>query len=211
MNLLGNANVGKMMNWLDFIGASLSLISTYYFTQARRLAWLVGLFAIVLNSILYWQKGVYGHLILESIYFISMIYGWYQWSNGISNTPSRLIRYLSIQQVGYYVLFALVSILLVAKGLSVFTDSTIPYWDASTTVLSLLAQWLLCRKIIHCWILWFVVDALVALLQFYKGMPFHSAVHWLYLFMAVVGYYRWRQLYAQQNTPSLVQSIEATA
>ncbi|MGE3317869.1 MAG: nicotinamide riboside transporter PnuC [Candidatus Berkiella sp.] len=199
------------MNWLDFTGASLSLISTYYFTQARRLAWLVGLFAIVLNSVLYWQKGIYGHLILESIYFISMIYGWYQWSVGLSNKPSLPIRYLSIEQFGYYVLLAVISIALTAQVLSTLTDSTIPYWDATTTVLSLIAQWLLCRKIIHCWILWFIVDALVALLQLYKGMPFHSAVHWLYLFMAVVGYYRWRQLFVQQNSSHDLHRKEALA
>ncbi len=187
------------MNWLDFTGASLSLISTYYFTQARRLAWLVGLFAITLNFILYWQKGIYGHLVLESMYFISMIYGWYQWSAGTTAKQSRLIRYLSWRHMGYYALLAICSILLMAKVLTVYTDSTIPYWDATTTILSLIAQWLLCIKIIHCWILWFVVDALVALLQLYKGLPFHSAVHWLYLIMAVVGYYRWRKLFTFQQ------------
>lgn len=187
------------MNWLDFTGASLSLMSTYYFTQAQRLAWLVGLFAITLNFILYWQKGIYGHLVLESVYFVSMIYGWYQWSAGATTKTSPLIRYLSWRHMGYYALLAIVGILLMAKVLTIYTDSTIPYWDATTTVLSLIAQWLLCIKIIHCWILWFIVDALVALLQLYKGLPFHSAVHWLYLIMAVVGYYRWRKLFTFQQ------------
>ncbi len=187
------------MNWLDFVGASLSLLSTYYFTQAKRLAWLISLFAITLNTILYWQKGVYGHLLLEGIYFVSMIYGWYQWSGNVANKDYRPIRYLSVNEIICYVAGAIIGILLMAKGLSFYTDSTIPYWDASTTILCLIAQWLLCRKVIHCWILWFVVDAMVAVLQFHKGMPFHSAVHWLYLVMAVVGYYRWRKLFAFQQ------------
>lgn len=188
------------MYLLDFVGASLSLISTYYFTQAKRLAWLVGLFAVTLNFVLYWQKGIYGHLLLEGIYFFSMVYGFYQWSTGVAK-PTRLIRYLSLKQILQYILIALVGILCMAQALSYFTDSTIPYWDATTTILSLIAQWLLCMKIIHCWILWFIVDVLVALLQLYKGIPFHSAVHWLYLIMAVVGYYRWRKLYVFQETP----------
>lgn len=192
------------MNWLDFVGASLSLISTYYFTKAQRLAWLISLFAITLNTILYWQKGVYGHLLLEGIYFVSMIYGWYQWSSNITTPDYRPIRYLSFNEIIYYVAGAIVGILLMAKGLSTFTDSTIPFWDASTTILCLIAQWLLCRKVIHCWILWFVVDAMVASLQFYKGMPFHSAVHWLYLIMAVLGYYRWRKLYDFQQNNALL-------
>ncbi|MCS5710018.1 nicotinamide riboside transporter PnuC [Candidatus Berkiella aquae] len=198
------------MNWLDFTGASLSLLSTYYFTQARRLAWLVGIFAITLNVTLYWQKGIYGHLILEGIYFISMLYGWFQWSAKATSKPSRAIRYLSWKEISYYALLAASGIILMAQTLSAHTDSTIPYWDASTTILSLIAQWLLCIKIIHCWILWFIVDVLVALLQLYKGLPFHSAVHWLYLIMAVVGYYRWRKLFHQQTTVLEVHAEHAS-
>ncbi len=185
------------MNLLDPIGAGLSLICTYYFTSAKRVAWILGMCAIILNSILYWQKGIYGSLILETVYFLSMIYGWYQWSHH-NNNSSFSIRYLSLKQVGFLVVIAVIGILLLGKGLT-FTDSTIPYWDACTTILSLIAQGLLCLKYIHCWILWFVVDALMASLQLYKGIPFHSAIHWSYLILAVMGYIRWRKIYKIEN------------
>lgn len=189
------------MNWLDPIGASLSILSTYYFTQAKRTAWIIGVVAVILNGILYWQKGIYGYIVLESIYFISMIYGWYHWSNR-EPKKERPIRYLTFTQACLYTIFALIGIAIWAHCLQNWTDSDIPYWDATTTVLSLTAQWLLCIKIIHCWILWFFVDALVAIVQLYKGIPFHSAIHWLYLIMAVMGYYRWHKLY-QQQLPSI--------
>jgi nicotinamide mononucleotide transporter len=186
------------MNWLDPIGAGLSLICTYYFTSAKRVAWILGMCAILLNSILYWQKGIYGSLILESVYFLSMIYGWYQWSLKNNKTSALSIRYLSFKQIAYICVVACMSILLLAKGLAL-TDSDIPYWDATTTVLSLIAQGLLCLKYIHCWILWFFVDALMASLQLYKGIPFHSAIHWSYLILAVLGYVRWRKIYQHEN------------
>ena len=183
-----------MLNWLDFIGASLSLISTYYFTQAKRIAWLIGIAAIVLNIFLYAQKGIYGHLLLEGIYFISMIIGIIQWSQGTTKNKVLAIRSLRLKEACFYSIFAFCVILLLAQGLIRFTNSDIPYWDATTTVLCLLAQWLLCLKVIHCWILWFIVDAMVATLQLYKGIPFHSAIHWMYLIMAIMGYYRWHKI-----------------
>jgi nicotinamide mononucleotide transporter len=195
------------MNWLDPIGAGLSLICTYYFTQAKRTAWLIGIAAIILNSILYWQKGIYGYLLLEGIYFFSMIYGWYHWSIA-GPKLARPIRYLTLSQGLLFALLGMSGILIMAFLLQQFTDSNIPYWDATTTVLSLIAQWLLCLKIIHCWLLWFVVDAMVAIVQLYKGIPFHSAIHWLYLIMAVMGYWRWRQLYQKQITlPTFPQPV----
>ncbi len=183
----------KNMNWLDPVGAGLSLICTYYFTQAKRSAWIIGMLAISINSILYWQKGIYGSLVLEAIYFLSMMYGLYQWS---SLKPALIysdIRFLTLKQTFALCFVALLGIFSVSFLLHK-TGSDIPYWDATTTVLSLIAQALLCLKVIHCWILWFIVDALLALMQLYKGIPFHSAMHWTYLVLAVMGYWRWRSI-----------------
>lgn len=190
------------MPWLDFTGACLSLICTYYFTQAKRLAWLLGLIAILFNTVLYWQKGIYGHLILETTYFVSMIYGWFKWKS--QNKESALmIRALRLGEGLMYSAIAGVAIFLFSQWLIIYTDSDIPYWDAISTVLSLLAQWLLCLRVLHCWILWFIVDAMIAGLQFYKGIPFHSALHFIYLGMAVWGFWRWRQIYISNDNQDI--------
>lgn len=181
------------MNWLDFTGACLSLTSTYYFTQAKRLAWLIGLIAIILNTFLYWNKGIYAQTLLELTYFMSMIYGWFKWSS--HSASSLRIRSLRLTEGWLYAVVGSLAFVLLSQYLIAYTDSTIPYWDAICTVLSLVAQWMLCLKILQCWIIWFVVDALIAGLQFYKGIPFHSALHWIYLGMAVWGYWRWREIY----------------
>lgn len=179
------------MNWLDPMGASLSLACTYYLTAAYRSAWLIGLCAIILNAILYWQKGIYGALFLELIYFVSSIYGWYQW-HASQNRPTRAIRHLSIKEGVFFISLAMLGTIMIAAFLSQWTDSEVPYWDAAITAMSLIAQWLLCLKVIQCWLVWFVVDAMVASLHLYKGIPFHSIIHWIYLLLALLGYWRWQ-------------------
>ena len=121
-----------------------------------------------------------------------MFYGWIQWGSR-SRRSALAIRSLSRGEGMFYGFISVIGILLLAKILT-FTHSDIPYWDATTTILSLLAQWLLCLKIIHCWYLWFFVDAMVAGLQWYKGIPFHSAIHASYILLAILGYWRWRGL-----------------
>ncbi|MFI4938292.1 MAG: nicotinamide riboside transporter PnuC [Candidatus Berkiellales bacterium] len=179
------------MNWLDFAGAGMSLVCTYYFTQAKRLAWLLGMIAVLLNGLLYWSTGIYGALLLEIVLLFTMIYGWYHWSENKKALP---IRSLTFNEGIAYGFIVVLTTWIMAQGLMLWTDSEIPYWDATVTTLGLMAQWLLCLKIIHCWILWFIVDALAASLQLYKGIPFHSAMQCLYLILAVVGYLRWRKL-----------------
>lgn len=189
------------MNYLDFIGASLSLICTYYFTQAKRIAWVIGIAAILLNSVLYWQKGIYGHLILESIYFGSMIIGWFKWSNTTSHSSLQplMVKHLSKKQYIYITVAATGAIGILSYFLKFYTQSDIPFWDATTTILSLCAQLLLCFKFLQCWVLWFVVDLLIALLQLYKNIPFHSALHFVYLYLAIKGYLNWQKIYLQHN------------
>lgn len=194
------------VSWLDPIGACIALLCTYYFTQARRFAWCLGLIAIVINAILYYEKGIYGRVGLEFLYFVSMIYGLYHWGQAKSERTPTVISRLNRREILQYALLATGAIWGLAQLLQNMTNSTIPYWDATTTVLSLMAQWWLCRKIIQSWILWFFVDAMVAILQCYKGIPFHSMVHWMYLGMAVMGYYRWRRLYEEQLDRALPSS-----
>jgi len=196
------------MNWLDLVGASLSLICTYYFTQAKRIAWIVGIAAISLNSVLYWEKGIYGHLILEAIYFGSMMIGWLQWSNTAKHHPEQsfIVNHLSKRQYLYILVATGFAIGILSYFLKTYTQSDIPFWDASTTVLSLCAQILLCFKYLQCWVLWFIVDLLIAYLQLYKNIPFHSALHFVYLFLAVKGYLNWKKLYLDPNQKNLIYS-----
>lgn len=187
------------MNWLDPIGASLSLLCTYYFTSARRFAWGLELLAITINAILYWQTALFGAVLKDGIYLVSILYGWYQWSIVGAQGSFRTIRYLTLKELLNFSTIAAIGIFILFQCLSHWTQSDVPLWDAVNTVLSLLAQYLLCIKVIECWILWFIVDISIALLQLYKQIPFHSAVHWLYLGLAVVGFIRWRKLYRQEN------------
>lgn len=61
----------------------------------------------------------------------------------ISNLSWRLAVILSVLAAG--------GIWGVAELLKHFTNSQVPYLDAVTTVLSLIAQWMICKKIIQTW------------------------------------------------------------
>lgn len=185
--------------WLDLLGAALSLSCTFYFTKAKRCAWSLGILATLLNIILYLKKTLYGTALLEGVYCGIMIYGWLQWAHSSTRKKQYIIKTLSYLQLSLLIGVALILIL----GLGALFNclaSEAPYWEASITVLSLIAQLLLCFKIIHCWMLWFFVDTLMIVLQYQKALFFHSALHCLYLLMAISGYYHWCRLSEKQST-----------
>lgn len=177
------------MIWLDVTGASLSLVSTYHFTKGRHSAWVIGMLAIFLNIALYWQKRIYGHVFLEAIYFIIMCIGLFKWKN-----EQKLKTYkLTPMQAGYCAFIAISAFIGYFFILVHFTNSQMPYWDASTTILCLFAQGLMIYKILLCWVIWFVVDLMIAILQWRNDMPFHSLVTLSYLGLAISGYIHWKK------------------
>ncbi|WED43841.1 nicotinamide riboside transporter PnuC [Legionella cardiaca] len=185
---------------LDFLGTVASLLATYYFIRLDRKAWLISLFATVLNAWLYWQKGIYADMALESFYFLSTCYGWYLWRVPPANQEAPIITKLSITQ--WMIIAGVISCLFIfiISLLLVFTYSDIALLDAMTTSLSLAAQWLMCYKMIATWILWFITDAIFAYMYFHKHIPFHCFLMTIYTIMAVIGYRTW----ARRKVPQTI-------
>jgi nicotinamide mononucleotide transporter len=188
-----NYSSGRLMLF-DLTGALISLLSTYFFIRMNNKAWLVGIAATCLNGWLYWRKGIYADMVLEALYFLSMSYGWYQWNKPVMNDTHDFngsLNYLSPIQWGFLFLLLGIVFILIQYLLQAFTHSTVATLDAATTSLSLVAQWLMCHKIIVTWILWFITDAIYAFMYFHKNLPFHSLLMLIYTGMAITGYLLW--------------------
>jgi nicotinamide mononucleotide transporter len=74
-----------------------------------------------------------------------------------------------------------------------FTDSSVPFFDSMSTALSIVAMWMLSRKLVEQWLVWLVVDMISVGLYLYKGIPITAGLYTLYSALAVAGYFRWRR------------------
>ncbi len=93
--------------------------------------------------------------------------------------------------------------------LSTFTDSNIPFWDASITALSLLAHLMVCNKVLENWLIWGFIDACKVGIQLHKDIPVHAGLHVLYLALAVKGFNNWYSIYKQQQINTISQKTGA--
>ena len=74
-----------------------------------------------------------------------------------------------------------------------FTDSQVPLFDAMSTALSIVAMWMLSRKLVEQWLVWLAVDLISFGLYIYKDIPLTAGLYALYSALAVAGYLRWRK------------------
>jgi len=68
----------------------------------------------------------------------------------------------------------------------------VPYVDAFVAWASVLATWLVARKVLENWLYWIVVDTVAAALYWSQGFHATAALFALYVVIAVRGFYAWR-------------------
>jgi nicotinamide mononucleotide transporter len=185
---------------IDVIGALLSIISAYFYIKEKPIAWLISLIAIPFDVIMDFRIGVYGDLLLQFLYFILLIYGWYSWRHGAKVEEGLPILRITAKQFYLIGLLTLFPVIAVWLSIDHYTDSEVALLDASVTVLSMLAIWLLGKKIIESWLLWVFVDCLYVALYVYKQMPFHAFMSLFDSVTCVIGYFYWMKEYGNAIT-----------
>jgi nicotinamide mononucleotide transporter len=79
-----------------------------------------------------------------------------------------------------------------------FTDSTVPVADAFTTALSIVGLWMMARKYVEQWLVWFVVDIVCCGLYLFKGLYFYCGLYGIYTIISSFGYNKWLKMMKEQ-------------
>jgi nicotinamide mononucleotide transporter len=77
--------------------------------------------------------------------------------------------------------------------LSRLTDSPVPGWDAFLTSLSIIATWMLARKIYEHWFLWIVVNSVSVILYFSRELYPTVILYFVYMIMSFIGLIAWKK------------------
>ncbi len=191
------------INVLEGCGLIFGLLCVFFLIKENIWTWPFGIAYVLVSFIIFWDAQLYGDFILHIIFLILNIYGWYHWlSDKNQQTPALRIDTLSSQKslgmfslsvVGIYVFAQL--LIHLPSHFSDMPPSSLPYWDSTTSVLSVTAMWLTARKFLDNWYYWFVVDVLATGIYYYKGLYFYSALYFIYIGLAIAGYTSWKRSY----------------
>jgi nicotinamide mononucleotide transporter len=76
-----------------------------------------------------------------------------------------------------------------------------PFLDALTTVLSLIAEYMLARKLLESWWVWITADVIYIGLYTYRSLYLTAVLYALFLAMCLVGLVRWRRTWLDAQPP----------
>ena len=183
------ANFRAMSPW-EVWGAITGLISVWLTVKQNVWCWPIGIANVLCWIVMFTQAKLYADVGLQAVYFVLSIYGWWAWLNpgaGKIELPVRRfplwawLPTLALQIAGTAALGGYLST----------TDAAFPWVDSGTTVASLIAQWMLTKKILENWAIWIVADVVMIVMYAMKGLWLTSAIYVVFLVMCVQGHREW--------------------
>ena len=190
------------MSSIEIVAAIFGVISVFLSVRQNIWSWPTAIVNVGLYIIVFYESKLYADTGLQVVYVVLNAYGWYHWLYGgknrtelpVSRTSARLwLLLVALGTAGT----ALIGTLLYRK-----TDAALPFIDASTTSTSLVAQWMMTRKLLENWIIWVAVDVVYIGMYIYKSLYVTAVLYLIFLILSAMGYVQWRRSLREREESS---------
>ena len=190
---------GQETSALEIIGFITGVLGVWLTIRRKILCFPIGIINVLIYAYLFQSEKVrlYADALLQIIYLILLVYGWMVWNR--SKNEKEEIRTVFILLAKKLVIIGVLSTIALGVFLSHYTNASLPYLDAILTIISLIAQWMIAKKMIENWLLWIVVNTIYIPLYVYKGLAFTSILYLLFLILAINGWYNWRKVKSNER------------
>jgi nicotinamide mononucleotide transporter len=173
---------------------AVALAFGYLLLAVRQNAWCWA--CAILSSgiflVLFAEGGLVMQAVLQVFYIVMGVYGWWSWRHGGEVHATLAVTCWSARRhalgIGVLLVLTLANGWLVARS----QGGLVPYVDAFVAWVSMLATWMVARKVLENWLYWIVVDSVAAALYWSQGFHATAALYVVYVLVAVRGYLAWR-------------------
>lgn len=188
--------VAAWQKWLP-----LELLETFGFVTGAWTVWLtvkqniwswpIGIVSSGVFLFVFFQARLFADSGLQIVYVVLGLLGWYWWLFGGKERSKLSVGNSSLKTNITLAVIAVVATYFFTNYLKSINDAA-PFLDALTTVLSLIAQYLLTKKYIESWYIWISVDVIYIYLYATKGLGLTSVLYFVFLSMCIKGIIDWR-------------------
>lgn len=180
------------LSMTEVLGFVTGGICVWLVVREHTWTWPIGIANNVFFFVLFLESRLYADMALQVVYVALGAYGWWAWLHGGRNrTPLAVGRATRLE---WWVLAISGPVAFVAmREVLVRVHDAAPAADALTTVFSLIAQYLMCRKLIENWWFWILADVVYIPLYTSRSLPLTAALYGVFLVMCFAGLRAWHR------------------
>jgi len=203
-------------NWIEVFGVLTGAICVWFLAKNNAvLGWSFGIINAAFFVVLFMQNQIYAETALNSYYLVTCVWGLYLWKFRKQQLDQKVEQGIRISRITpkqiAWVLGWLVVGTVGGTWLLGFTDTDVAFLDAITTTASLIAQFLLAKKVYENWYIWIAADVIYIGLFAYKGLFLTAGLYFVFILICIKGLIEWKKVEAEEkaaDNPPL-PSVEA--
>ncbi len=176
------------MSVWEVVGVISGLASVWYATRQNGLTWSIGIVNLVCFIVMFAGERLYADVLLHVTYLGLSIYGLLKWGGKPNDLP--VTRHL--YRIDLWTLVFMIGTLGLAAIMR-HIGAAYPIADSIVTCLSLLACYLMSRKVLDSWLVYIVSDIIAIGVYEMKGLHLTAALYLVYIGLCVMGYRAWRK------------------
>jgi len=198
--------------WIEVFGVITGIAFVFLEIKQNNWLWPVGIVTSAVYILVFFTGKLYADMSLQGYYLVISIIGWYWWLKGskVQRYEGAEVRYdeagvnssngksLKVSRISTKITLVLLFVFVTLYSvmyfiLSRFTDSPVPAADSFVTSLSIVATWMLARKIYEHWYLWIIVNSVSCVLFLTRGLYATVILYAVYFTMSFVGLREWKR------------------
>ena len=192
------------MSAIEIIAIIISITGVTLTMKTQMWCWFFNFIAFVLYAYIFYEYKLYGETILQFIFIVMNLYGFYHWRKGKVEEHTIRIEKSNAPTLVMQMVLASIAGLLFGLGLHYFTDASLPILDAQLAAFSLLATYWTTQKYIATWVLWVIVDIIYVGMFLYKSLYLTAGLYAVFIGLAILGWKQWNAVKKQQQHVGMI-------
>ena len=191
---------------IEFVAVIFGVMSVWYAQKENIWVFPFGIVNVLIYIYICISAQLYANAGINAVYFLTNVYGWYNWSRTNDNQESLQISRNTNRQNVLWLLFAVV-----LYGVTVwilrsanqndpaYLNSILPWIDGMNTSFFLCATLLMTVKKIENWWFWIAGNIISIPVYLSQGLYFTSFQYAVFLVIAIMGLRGWNKRWAERN------------
>lgn len=199
------------MNVLDFIrgvfgnnpvewtAVVFGIVSVYLSVRENVWSWPTAIVNVSLYVYIFFHARLYADMGLQVFYICISFYGWWNWLYGGENRTELHVSRLRREMAILLAIGGVLGAAALGTLLDRTTNADFPYIDSTLTVASLIAQYLMTRKVLENWAIWVVADVAYVGMYISKNLYPTAFLYSVFLVLATMGWFQWKRSWLNQQ------------
>ena len=178
---------------LESIAVLFSIIYVILVAKESIWCWAAAIISVSLYIFICYEAKLYAETALQFFYLIMAVAGYFFWKE--SPDKKQLdIKELSIGNHALILFAGIIFTLILGYVLTIYTQAKLPLLDSFTTIFSIIATFMVIKKILENWLYFIAIDLVSIYLYNTRDLQQTAILFVLYAIIACVGYYNWVSL-----------------